>query len=188
MGHLADLYYLWAILLVVANSLAWCTTFFSLPGNWMIVGATALFAWLVEGGSGQGIGWSMVGLLVVLALVGEILEFAASAAGAARQGASRRAVILSLVGAVSGSIAGVLVGLPIPLVGSAIAAVLGGAAGAYAGAYLGEQWKGRAYEQRVAIGRGAFVGRLWGTVAKLAVGAMMVVLATMDSLINLDWL
>ena len=47
------------------------------------------------------------------------------------------------------------------------------------GAYLGEAWKGRPHEARVAAGRGAFTGRIWGTVGKLAVGAIMLVVVVL---------
>ena len=43
----AWLYYIWAIALVVACGLAWLTTLVAFPGNWLIVGCAALFAWLV---------------------------------------------------------------------------------------------------------------------------------------------
>jgi uncharacterized protein YqgC (DUF456 family) len=116
-----------------------------------------------------------------LAIVGEVVEFAAGAAGAAKRGASRRSVLLAIIGALVGSIGGVIVGVPIPLIGSLIGAILGGALGAFAGAYIGEAWKGRDEDQRVAAGRGAFAGRIWGTVAKLAIGAIMLVIIAWDA-------
>jgi uncharacterized protein YqgC (DUF456 family) len=118
-----------------------------------------------------------------LAVAGEIIEFAAGAAGAAKQGASRRGVALSIVGAIAGSIAGLAAGVPIPVVGPLIGAVFGGAAGAFAGAYVGEAWKGRQEQDRLAAGRGAFVGRLWGTAGKLAVGAIMLAIVAWDAFI-----
>ena len=60
-------------------------------------------------------------------------------------------------------------------------AVVGGAAGAFFGAYMGETWKGRPEADRVAVGRGAFAGRIWGTVAKLAVGAVMLAILAWDA-------
>jgi uncharacterized protein len=177
----AWVYYLWAILLVLACCVAWLATLVTLPGNWIIVGLAALFAWLLPIADGRGIAWKTVAVLAGLAVVGEIVEFVASAAGAAKQGASKRGVALSMIGAVIGSILGLTVGLPIPILGSFVMALLGGAAGAFFGAYLGEAWKGRAHEERVAAGRGAFSGRIWGTVGKLAVGAIMLVMVTWDA-------
>jgi uncharacterized protein YqgC (DUF456 family) len=161
---------------------AWLTTLFTLPGNWLVVALAAGFAWLFEPEAGRGISWTVVGVALALAAVGEVIEFAAGAAGAAKQGASRRAVLLALVGAMLGSIAGIFVGTPVPVIGSFIMALLGGAGGAFAGAYLGEMWKGRTEDERIAAGQGAFVGKIWGTLGKLACGAVIVAVVTVDAL------
>jgi hypothetical protein len=180
----AWVYYLWALLLIAACGLAWLTTLVALPGNWLIVALAAIFTSLVAQNAPRGITWTTVAVLAALAVVGEILEFAVSAAGAAKHGASKRSVALSLVGAAIGSIAGIAIGLPIPLVGSFIMAIVGGAAGAFFGAYLGEAWKGRPHDARIAAGRGAFSGRIWGSVGKLAVGAIMLVIVAWDALLG----
>ena len=180
------LYYVWALLLVLACGVAWLTTLVTLPGNWFIVGLVALFAYLLPAESGGGITWTAVAVLLCLAVLGEAIEFAASAAGAAKKGASKRSVALSIVGAGVGSIAGIAIGLPIPIpvIGSFIMALVGGAAGAFFGAYLGEAWKGRPHELRIEAGRGAFTGRIWGTVGKLAVGVVMLVIVAWEAFFN----
>jgi uncharacterized protein YqgC (DUF456 family) len=177
----AWIYLLWAVLLVVASCVAWLLTLFTLPGNWLIVAIAALFAWLLPAEAGRGVTWTTVAGMVVLAIVGEIVEFGAGAAGAAKLGASRRAIVLSIVGAMVGSITGLATGLPIPSLGSFVMALLGGAAGAFVGAYAGEAWKGRTEAERMAAGRGAFAGRLWGTAGKLAVGAIMLAILAWDA-------
>ena len=53
-------------------------------------------------------------------------------------------------------------------------ALAGAAAGAFFGAYLGEAWKGRGTDMRIEVGWGAMIGRLLGTVGKLAVGGVMI--------------
>jgi uncharacterized protein YqgC (DUF456 family) len=176
-------YYLWAAMLVAGCCVGWLLNLVALPGNWLIVGGAALFAWLLPIEEGRGITWAMVIVLAALATVGEIIEFAAGAAGAAKQGASRRAVALSMVGAIIGSVVGVIAGapIPIPIVGPLVTAILGGAAGAFGGAYLGEAWKGRDEQARTAAGRGAFFGRIWGTVGKFAVGAVMLAVVAWDA-------
>ena len=174
-------YYLWALLLLLACVAAWLTTLVSLPGNWFIAGFAALFAWALPAGMGHGLTWKSVAVLFALAFLGEVIEFVASATGAAKQGASKRGVALSMIGAVVGSLAGLLIGSPVPVLGQFVMSLLGGAAGAFFGAYLGEAWKGRAHEERIAAGRGAFAGRIWGTVGKLAVGAMMLVVVAWDA-------
>jgi uncharacterized protein len=177
------LYYLAAFILVLLCCAAWLTTLLALPGNWFVVGLAAIFAWWFPAEAGRGITWQTVGIAAALAVVGEIIEFTAGAAGAAKHGASRRAVVLSLVGAMLGSLAGFFVGIPIPILGPLIVAVLGGAAGAFAGAYLGETWKGRTESEKIAAGHGAFMGRIWGTLGKLAIGAVMVALIAVDAFI-----
>jgi uncharacterized protein len=162
--------------------IAWLTTLFTLPGNWLVVALAAGFAWLFPHEAGRGIGWMTVGVSVGIAALGEVIEFAAGAAGAAKQGASRRAILLALVGAMAGSILGVFVGAPVPILGSFIMALLGGAGGAFAGAYLGEMWKGRTVDERIAAGHGAFVGKIWGTLGKLACGAVIIAVVTVDAL------
>jgi len=179
----AWVYYPSALLLVLLCIAAWLTTLLTVPGNWIVVALAAGFAWLFPQEMGRGVSWTTVGVAAALAAVGEVIEFAAGAAGAAKQGASRRAVALALVGAMVGSVAGVMVGTPVPVLGSFVMALLGGAGGAFAGAYLGEMWKGRAEHERIAAGQGAFVGKIWGTLGKLACGAVIVAIVAVDALV-----
>ena len=175
------MYYVWVVVLLLANGAAWVTTFLTLPGNWMIVGFTALFVLLVPEADNPGVGWTTVGVVAALAALGELIEFAAGAAGAAKQGASRRAMILSLAGTVIGSLCGAVIGVPVPLIGSILGALGGGALGAFLGAYLGETWKGKRQDESLSVGKGALVGRLLGTVGKLAIGAVMFVIVAADA-------
>lgn len=177
----AWIYYPAVLLLLVLCVAAWLTSLFTLPGNWIVVALAAGFAWLFPHEAGRGIGWTTVWVSLALAALGEVVEFVAGAAGAAKQGASRRAVLLSLVGALVGSIAGVMIGTPVPIVGSFVMALVGGAGGAFAGAYLGEMWKGRTEDERIAAGQGAFVGKIWGTLGKLACGAVIVAIIAVDA-------
>jgi uncharacterized protein YqgC (DUF456 family) len=176
------LYYLLAVLLILAAGACWLSNLLTLPGNWAIVGIAALFAWLASSIESRGVSWTTVGVLAALAAAGEVIEFAAGAAGAAKVGASRRSVWLSLVGGLVGSMAGAAVGAPIPVVGSLVAALVGGSIGAFAGAYLGESTVRRPHAERMAVGTGAVVGRLWGTLGKFAVGAVMLGVLTVDAL------
>ena len=160
---------------------AWVSTLFTAPGNWIIVGATALLAAFYHDPAGPGLSWWVVGAVAVLAGLGELIEFGAGAAGAAKEGGSRRGMILAIAGAAVGSIAGAIVGVPVPIVGSLIAALGGGAVGAFCGAYLGETWKGKSTSETLAVSKAALIGRLLGTVGKLAVGVVMIVVITTDA-------
>lgn len=176
------LYYTLAALLLVSNSCGLLMNIAALPGNWLIVAGTALFCWLAHAGDGLHVSWYVIALLVVLAILGEVTEFLAGTATAARSGASRRAMILSVVGSIIGSVVGAVFGLPIPILGSAIAAMLGGALGAAGGAALGERMIGRELDGTIRVGFAAFWGRFLGTGGKIVIGAIMTVIATMDSI------
>jgi uncharacterized protein len=178
----AWIYYPAVLVLVALCVVAWLTSLVTLPGNWLVVALAAGFAWLFPQEAGRGVSWTVVGATAGLAALGEVIEFVAGAAGAAKQGASRRAVLLSLVGALAGSIVGVLIGAPVPVLGAFVMALVGGACGAFAGAYVGEMWKGRAEDARIAAGQGAFMGKIWGTLGKLACGAVSVAIVAADAL------
>jgi len=175
------LFFLWALLLTLANIAAWCLNTLSLPGNWLIVGLSALFAALVPSPQGQGIGWTGVAILAVLAVLGEVVEFFASAAVAGKRGGSRRGMVLAVGGTTIGSIAGAFISLPIPIIGPLLGALVGGALGAFGGAWVGEAWKGKSLGEGYHISKGALWGRLLGTAGKLAIGTLMVVIAAIDT-------
>jgi hypothetical protein len=78
----------------------------------------------------------------------------------------------------TGGILGLFVGAPAPVIGSMLAAVLLAALGALAGAMMGEIWKGRPLSDSWTIGKAAFWGRLFGTLAKTTIGAVMVAVVT----------
>lgn len=176
--------FVYAFLLFCANLLAWGTTILMAPGNWIMLGFAILYLTVLPDQYSPRLNWWVVGIAFGLAVIGEILEFAAGAVGAAQKGGSTRGAVLAIAGAFVGSIVGAVVGIPIPVVGSVVAAVGGGALGAFAGAYLGEA--GLLHHERVAIGKGALIGKLLGTAGKLAVGLIMLVILTIDSLFDLS--
>ena len=181
--HSVAVYYLCLFLLLLAMSGAWAATLFALPGNWLIVGLAVLFAVFFPAGEGHGLRWSAVGIAAGLAVVGEVIELSAGAAGARRAGASRRSAIYALVGTIVGSVVGATVSIPIPIVGPIIGALGGGAVGAFAGAFIGETAIGKDLPQSVAAGKGALLGRLVGAVGKLGIGAVMIVIIVIGALV-----
>ena len=166
--------FFWAFLLLMILLLGWVLTLLGMPGNWLMVAAVIGYVLLVPESSPADIGWQVALGLVVLAVLGELLEFLAGALGVAKAGGSRRGAVLALVGSLAGGIVGLFAGLPIPVVGPMVGAVLLAGAGAFAGAVLGEQWKGRSLDDSWRVGWAAFWGRLLGTVAKTTIGAIMV--------------
>lgn len=170
--------YLGLSLLFLALLAGWTMTVLSLPGNWVMVAAAALFAYFAPE-SGPDISWTAVGALFGLAVLAELLELAAGAVSAARVGGSKRGALLAILGSMVGAIVGAMLGaaIPIPLVGSVIGAVGCASLGALAGAMLGEAWKGRALGETWKVGQAAFWGRFLGTVAKTAIASAMLVIA-----------
>lgn len=173
--------YLGLLLLFVALIVGWCLTMLSMPGNWLMVAAVALFAWLAPSESFD-ISWQTVALLVALAVVAELLELAASALGAKRAGGSRRGAILAIFGSVVGALLGAGVGVPIPLIGSLVGAILFAGVGALVGAMIGESWKGRTLAESWKVGRSAFWGRLLGALAKTGIATAMLVIAVVAAI------
>ena len=94
----AWLWIVWLVLLCIINLLSWSANLLSLPGNWLIVLATAIYAYFFPESPTSGVGWMGVGILLVLAVLGEIIEFVAGAAMAGKRGASRRAMPLAVAG------------------------------------------------------------------------------------------
>ncbi len=170
--------YVWAILLFLSCLVFWALNVFGLPGNWMILAAAVLYAYFGPAVDQRvAFGWAGVVVLAVLATIGEVLEFAAGALGASQAGGSKRAAVLALIGSLVGGIVGAILGsfIPVPVIGTVIGTIVVGGLGAFGGAVLGEYWKGRTFDQSVNVGSGAFVGRILGTLGKMILGAVMVV-------------
>jgi uncharacterized protein YqgC (DUF456 family) len=166
--------YVYAVLLFVVVAIAWGATLLGIPGNWLIALATGVYVLLIPADSPFVIGWTAVAALVLLAAMGEVVEFVAGALGVAREGGSKRGAALALAGSIVGGIVGLFVGLPIPVLGPVLAALLFASLGALAGAVAGERWRGRTWTDSWSIGKAAFRGRLVGTLAKAAVGLVMI--------------
>jgi uncharacterized protein len=110
-----------------------------------------------------------------VAVLGEVPECVLGAGG------SKRAAALAIVGSFIGGIVGTA--LPVPIVGTLIGACLG----ASTGSLLGDLWAGRPLFPSVEAGWGAAVGRFWGTVSKLAIGAIIVVVLAVAAFFRCTW-
>ena len=159
-----------ALLLSLIAIGAWMANILGLPGNWAIVASAIGCAWWVPETRFWSLSWYLAAAILAVALIGETLEFAASAVGTSRLGGSKRGVVLSIIGSIAGAIVGLSLGSVIPIVGNVIASLLLGASGAFAGAMLGERWAGKDWNASIEIGGAAFWGRLLGTVGKAVCG------------------
>jgi uncharacterized protein len=123
-------------------------------------GAPLLFAGLVVAAWAEDfsfVGWGTLAVLGVLALLTYIADFAATAFGAKRFGASKRAIL----GAAIGGIVGLFFGLP------------GVVVGPFAGAVIGELSARRGLHAATRAGVGATIGLALGVAAKLALAFSM---------------
>lgn len=123
-------------------------------------GAPVLFAGLLLAGWADNFayaGWGTFIILGVLALFTYVADFAATAFGAKRFGASNRAI----VGAAIGGLVGIFFGLPGVLVGP------------FAGAVIGELSAQRSLDAATRAGVGATIGLALGAAAKLALAFSM---------------
>lgn len=165
------------MILVLLCGAAWFLNLLTLPGNWIAVALLATYSLL-----GPDEGRAAVGIVPILgafaiALLGEIAEFAASALGASRAGASRRSTMMAVGGSMIGAIAGAIIGVPIPIIGPLVAAVLFGGVGATAGAMYGEWTDGKSWKESWSIGHAAFWGRTFGVFGKSMLGLLIVLIA-----------
>lgn len=149
----------YATILVLANLVWLFLTILSLPGNWLMVLGAAFLAWFSPGMFSA----STLIALAALAMVGELLEFLLGAAGAKKGGGSMWGALGAIVGAVVGGLIGT--GF-LPIIGT----IFGACAGAFGGALGLEILAGKKLVDSVKIGKGAAIGRFWGTMAKLTVG------------------
>lgn len=158
--------YLWSITLILLNAVWLVLVFFGLPGNWLIVISTCLFAWW-RWTDGVFSIYTLIAV-TILAVLGELIEFLAGAGGAKKAGAGWRGSIGAIVGAVIGAIIGTFT-LPIPVLGT----LLGACAGAGLGAWGLELAGGRKLQDSVRSGIGAGVGEFLGITTKFILGGLI---------------
>lgn len=145
-----------------------------LPGTWVMIGIAlvieALDGIYLSDEADPTFTWWIIGLAILLAGVGELLEFLAGVLGAKKGGASRRGMIGSLIGGIVGAI--VLTPLlPIPVVGTLIGALIG----TFAGAVVFELSHPENNDVRDTVkpAVGATIGRLLGTLAKVPIAIVV---------------
>lgn len=170
------MYYLYATLFTLLLFGCWWITALGFPGNWLIVILTALFAYALPFGAQHSIGWQVMAFLIGLAVIGEVLEFISSASGVAK-GGTKKGALYAMIGSLIGGFFGAAVGSPIPLIGPLIGVTLLSSVGAMGGALIGELHGGQSVDKSLTIGKAAFWGRLFGSLAKIVIGLIMIALA-----------
>jgi uncharacterized protein YqgC (DUF456 family) len=121
----------------------------ALPGVPLVFGGLLLAAWADDF---QRVSWLVLVILGLLTVLSFAIDFAATALGAKRVGASR----LAIVGALIGTLAGFVLGLP------------GLIFGPFAGAVAGELLSHGEMQRATRAGFATWVGLIFGTLFKLA--------------------
>ena len=163
--------YVWLSLLILLNACWLATVPFTLPGNWLMLMTTYLFAWWQW--ERDIFGWPLLIFITVLALVAELIEFFAGAGGARRAGAGWMGALAAIGGAVTGAIFGTFV-IPLPLFGTILGACLG--AGLFT--WVAERIAGKEQNHSVRSGMGAGTGVLIGTLSKFLIGCLIWLMIT----------
>lgn len=172
------LVYIIASLFTLIGAACIASIILSIPGTWIMLLLALLIQWLdplwlpqaADGTQPHTFRWWLLGVCAVLALAGEAIELAAGAAGAKSGGGSRRGVIGALLGGIIGAIALTPL-IPIPVLGTLIGAIIGTFAGAVIGETTGAQPK--TLTGSVTPAFGATIGRVIGTVGKMAVAIVI---------------
>jgi len=158
--------YLWLTILILLNVVWLATVPFALPGNWLIVITTSLFAWW-RWDDGVFSPYTLIAI-TVLALLGELIELFAGMGGARRAGAGLHGSIGAFIGALTGAVLGTLL-IPVPFLGTVIGACLG--AGLGAGTF--ELSAGRPINKSLHLGLGAGLGQFLGAITKIGIGLLI---------------
>lgn len=127
----------------------------ALPGTLFVLGGIVLGAWIDDF---TRVGWVIVTLVSVLAVLAWVLDYVAGLLGAKKAGASRQAIIGAALGTVAGIFMGLVGVLFMPLVGAAI------------GEFVAQQDHRRA----VKVGVATWLGIMAGLVSKVVIAFMMI--------------
>ena len=138
--------------------------FLGLPGTWVILGITGLWAFFTDA---PNFGWHFFTLLAGMALMGEVIEFIAGYFGTKKYGGSGKGSVGGMVGAIAGGI------MCAPLF-FGFGALLGALAGGFAGCYLVEKFCGASHAAALRAAFGATLGRFGGFVVKFGIGIGMI--------------
>ena len=121
----------------------------ALPGVTLVYGGLVVAAWADDF---QRVGWITLTFLGVLTVASFAIDFAATAMGAKRVGATKYAI----VGAALGTLGGLFLGIP------------GLILGPFVGAVCGEMLSHGEWRKATQAGLATWMGLLFGTLAKLA--------------------
>ncbi len=155
--------YFWVTLLIILNAFWLILVLFGLPGNWlMIISACSLTWWRYDDGI---FSVPVIVIVVILAVIGEIVEFFAGMTGAKKAGASWFGSMAAIIGSIAGAFFGTFL-IPLPIIGT----LFGACCGAAVGTIGVELLCGKDLHESFRFGLGAGVGDLIGKTGKFIIG------------------
>jgi hypothetical protein len=158
--------YVWLSILIVLNAGWLLLVLLGLSGNWLMVISTCLFAWW-KWDERVFSGWTLVAI-VVLALLGELIDFLAGVVAAKGSGASWRGSVMAVFGAILGALFGTFV-IPVLFLGT----VLGASIGAGLAVWVTEIARGELAEHSLCRAVSAGIGQFVGTATKIMLGLVI---------------
>lgn len=167
--------WLYYLVLLFVSTVGLLLAIIGLPGIWLIVAATGIYALLTAGAYA---GLKTLVALILLGIAAEVLETALGGVAAGKAGASKRGVLGAILGGMAGAILGTPL-IPIPIIGTIVGACIGSFVGAFAVELL---WLKRTAKDSAKIGTGAAAGKLAGIFTKLLFGGAMLILAAFAAL------
>jgi len=142
-----------SVALIVAGLVG--TVLPALPGTLFVLAGIVLGAWIDDFSR---VGWGVLSVIGVLALLAWVLDYVAGLLGARKAGASRQAIIGAALGTLAGLFMGLVGVLFMPLVGAAI----------------GEFIARRDHERAVKVGLATWLGIMAGLVSKVVIAFVMI--------------
>lgn len=156
--------YFWALVLILINLFCLLLVVFMVPGNWLMIIATSLFAWWRWEDGFISI-YTLAGI-TALAILGELFELLGGASAAKSAGASFWGSVAAICGAIGGAVVGTFL-IPVPVLGT----LLGSSIAAAAMAVIVSGSAGHKRPMRLAVTTG--LGQFFGTGVKLIMGAVI---------------
>ncbi|MBN1545362.1 MAG: DUF456 domain-containing protein [Syntrophaceae bacterium] len=146
------------------------TTVFGFPGTVIILVDAVIYALLT---GFDKIGFKIILVLIILAVLGEAIDFGLSMAGAERFGASKKGVWASIIGGIIG------IAIMSPFfygLGMLAGAFLGG----FAGVFISEILRQRAFKPALRAGYGSILGRAAAMLTKGFICLVMIIVVLIN--------
>jgi uncharacterized protein YqgC (DUF456 family) len=135
-----------------------------LPGTWIIVGGAVLYSFFYNFSPTSSDLW-VIAILIILAVIGEVLEFLVGTLGGKKLEVSTGAIVASFVGGILGAI----IGVPVFLIGSLLGLLLGVFLGALIYELIVTKDMGLALRAAIAV----FFSRLVASFMKTCIAVVM---------------